>query len=345
MHLKYLIILFLMAGKCWASLDIPGTAGCTSFLTAMQTATATPGSLITLSQTQNELVTIGAINTSLTLDLQGHPVTNTGAGGIFRIVNTMAGALTIKSTGPPAQIISYCTTAGSNWINITGLAAGSPYFYFRNLSFDSGVSFLASSDYMILADLNFANTNSFIVDSCQFSNSGGVSNLGYILLGGTSASADSGVVKGSLFKNTYVGVRTKKNNCIDLYNNTFSNNTYALGSAALTILVENTLFVNNANDVSLVSPVSFLYCASTKFVAGWGTGSVFRTAAQMFCDPNNYWLALNPSVMNGGVSINGITNTLLGLNGVKLGGSGVIEMGCMGYSTALCPGRGSGSGK
>jgi hypothetical protein len=121
-------------------------------------------------------------------------------------------------------------------------------------------------------------------------------------------------------------------------------------TATMGMGVTNTLlFLNTIDDtLSLGANISYFQnCGFGTRVSGAGTGCVYGlTTANTFCDPNNYWLSPDPLVMNGGVSINGITNSLIGLNEVKLGGSGVIEMGCMGYSPAFCgSGMGVGNGK
>ncbi len=135
------------------------------------------------------------------------------------------------------------------------------------------------------------------------------------------------------------------NNVANIYNTNFINNTNAI-TAIGGFTCTNDLFSGNFRDVtitgtggaSIVGLGSLTYSGSTNSVAGWGTGSVSMTEANMFCNPNTYQLGPGSLARNAGVSINGITGTLDAMNGVRFG----LDMGCYPYSLALCPGLGYG---
>lgn len=63
--LSIFVTMFLVVGSGHSAIDIPSQVD--TFANAFATATATPNSVITLSAPITETVTVGAVNTSLTL--------------------------------------------------------------------------------------------------------------------------------------------------------------------------------------------------------------------------------------------------------------------------------------
>lgn len=345
--LKNYLIIFFLTSACFSQV-IVGPGFVDTYAHAQQTATATPNEVIKQTAiVQSDTISVGNVNTSLTIDFEGNSIYTTGTTSLINVNSSLVGPLTIQN----GAVSFGGNTAGNNWFYWSGLGTGSN-IYLKNLTFDSGVSFNAAYFQEISAGLNFSSVNQFVLDSCRFLNSPNISLLNFSNAGSSSSANDSVFYKNCLFNNStnaaiapYFSTSSILNK---IQNCTFSNNVSAIfTNGPQTFIGTNNLFISNSTDLGGgMSGVSQTNSGSTNGTSGWGVSCIGNISASTeLCDKKNLFLSSASTTRNKGVSINGITGTIVGLDGILHGNAcsaGNDDMGCNPYSPALCPGIGDG---
>ena len=350
--MKLLIFLFFLCSKSWAVLTVC-TSGCsdTTVANAIATATATPNSVIQINDNSitNEQDIVSNPNTSLTFQGASQAISwaSTSANGVnLSFTGSTGGSVTVqnitmvnKSTGANRLIDCSISSSGTFYLN--------------------GIKFIATGDGTSAAKILFngvlASFGEVIVNNC----SADVSCPSVLFLNANALDITTGaiLIKNSSFyghgtNGTALGTQTSTsaNSIVECTNDdivSFGVGMYSFNGGGISAI--NCLFINNTIDFlgnSTAVTTKLIYCGFGTLPSGAGTSCIYGlTASQELCDNNNYWLSPASQTRNKGTSITGITNTLVGLNGILHGNActnGNDDMGCNPYSPALCGGYGLG---
>lgn len=336
LFLSIFVTMFLVVGSVRAEITVGAAGQVTSFTAAQQTATATPNSVIRYidDSVTGEQLTVGAVNTSLTLELDGHTwgapnnasyCLNVGAG--------MVGTFTCNN-----GTLSRAVTESGALNRLVNLAPGAlGVVNLKRLKFVIDQSFPVNT---ALVQVTGAATSSTVIERCESVTLGGGALFNFGLTHAGTATVKSSRCSGSSF----AGIRSVAVLPVSILYCDILDNAKGIIETTPNVIM-NTIFAGNTIDRDITgtgSTSDFTYNAYTNSNADPGTGSITITAARTFCDQNNYWISPASLTLNAGVSIDGVTGVDLGLNGVKQGSGGILGMGCNPYSLALCGGYGVG---
>ena len=338
MRLLFLILALLVGSRGWAQVSVCAS-GCnvTSFLNAQATATATPNEVILISGPITEAGSIASVNTSLTVKSLNFSKW---------YMNTTSPNIAIG-----VGMASPLTVMGINFTHDTGNAN---VFQWNNLAAGGNIALIANSltsnqaDAVIASTDIFTTSNQFFIERCSVIKTGNPGGFG-INLTGADITAGTVLIQNCLINDPggVGGINlggVSANVAYKIYNNdVIGCSTGFISTGAYD--GKNNVFTGNTTDMTNSTSATnamMQYSGFTTNVSSPGTGSITITAARTYSDPNKYYISPASLTKNAGISINGLTGTDTGLNGILQGSGGIIGMGCNPYSLALCGGYGVG---
>jgi hypothetical protein len=320
-------LMFLMVLRADAEITVGAAGQVTSFAAAQQTATATPNSVIRYidDSVTGEELTVNAVNTSLTLEGDGHTWgAPSGAGYCLNVSSSMLGSVTVNNF-----VFNRAVTEGSALNRLVQVVHGATgYTKLSRCGFIVNTGITVNTGAVIF---NTTALSTYLIDRCYGSvPSGAVLNFG-------ATNAGVGSVRSGRFTAIGNAIRSVSLTPVTIAYCDLLNSTTGFLATTPNVVI-NTIFSGNTTDRNLsgtAATTDFTYCAYTNSNANPGTGSITITAAQAFCNQEKYWIRPGGPVWNSGVSIDGSTNVDIGLDGVRMGYQH-LPMGCMGGSTELC---------
>lgn len=337
--MKLLIFLFFLCSQSWGQIEHVCASGCGYTTMAAAYTAAGPLSIIQIDDNSitNEAVTIGK-------NIAGIQGLNSGI--VWASAVTVA--LNISSGLTQAFFLKNITIKQSSsglTIDWSGLGIGSSVTIF-NANIYNSTSGCVRIDVILTSANQFSLINSKIVNT-------GSSNC--FIINSAIITTNPILLQNDLFVGSKtVGTGVLDNSSVDTNSVLNCQNCSILNcglgfSLKAVFTCSNDIFLGNTTDLSITAPAAlsqFSYTGFGQQASGAGTSCIYGlTASQELCDNNNYWLSPASKTRNKGTSITGITNTLVGLNGILHGNActnGNDDMGCNPYSPALCGGYGLG---
>jgi hypothetical protein len=341
---------WLAVSSGWGQVIIPTVD---TFAHALQTATATPNSVIQVNSGPiTEQVNLGQVNTSLTIQGANKAVTWARINAVnLAITNALTHPVTIKNI-----TMWNSSTNASNEISWNTVSVGANVDIENcNIIYAGGVT-TAAFPSAINFGVSLVSANELTIKNCFITQTGIDSGGGAV---NGIATGINGIAGGVLIQNCLI--TGFGNPGIDVFVNGGNNE----------MTVENCIIAANGRvggsqiDGNGTTPVSLINCLVINPAGAIDIGAACRSAAVIYnglstnpgslgisnitnvtlarelSDRNNFWLSPASQTMGKGLSIIGLTQTMLGLNGILQGYSGLQDIGCNPYSFALVGGNGS----